>query len=78
MIELVAFTSPLQKILQKPDIVGQLVKWSIELSKYEISYVPKNAMEGQILVYFVAKYSNFREEIPKSLEKTPWRVYVDG
>ncbi|XP_040994290.1 uncharacterized protein LOC121240831 [Juglans microcarpa x Juglans regia] len=65
-------------VLQKLDTSGQLVKWSIELSEYDISNIPKSSMKGQILVDFVAEFSNFKEEDHKPPEKNPWEVYVDG
>ncbi|XP_035544671.1 uncharacterized protein LOC108998997 [Juglans regia] len=71
-------SSPLHKVLQKLDISGWLVKWSIELSEYDISYIPKSVVKGQILTDFVAKFSNFREEIHKPPEKNLRQVYVDG
>ncbi|XP_035548685.1 uncharacterized protein LOC118349199 [Juglans regia] len=71
-------STPLQKVLQKPDTLGQLVKWSIKLSKYDISYVPRTAVKGQILVDFVTKLTNFLKETPKAPEKESWLVQVDG
>lgn len=37
---------PLRKILQKPDSSGRLVNWSIELSEFDINYMPRGAMKG--------------------------------
>ncbi|XP_041020616.1 uncharacterized protein LOC121262251 [Juglans microcarpa x Juglans regia] len=71
-------SSPLQKVLQTPYTSGWLVKWSIELSEYDISYVPKSAVKWQIIADFVAKFSNFKEEVQIPPEKNPWQVYVDG
>lgn len=31
---------PLEKILQKPKTSSRLVKWAIELSKFDIEYLP--------------------------------------
>lgn len=54
------------------------MKWSIELSEYDISYVPRIAVKGQILADFFSKLKSFPKKTPKSLEKEPWLVYVDG
>ena len=37
---------PLQAILAKPDLSGRLVKWAVELEKFDISYRPKMAIKG--------------------------------
>lgn len=31
---------PLKQTLGKPDTLGRLVKWAVELSEYDISYLP--------------------------------------
>lgn len=50
----VVTSRPLQKMLQKPNTSGQLVKWFIKLSEYDISYVLKIAIKKQVIVDFVA------------------------
>lgn len=37
---------PLKKILQKPDTSGQLAKWAIELSNFNIEYLPRTVIKG--------------------------------
>ncbi|XP_041025477.1 uncharacterized protein LOC121265873 [Juglans microcarpa x Juglans regia] len=44
-------------VLQKPDTLGQLVKWSIELSEYDINYIPKSAVKGSLSRDLVAASS---------------------
>ena len=41
--------------LHKPDLFGQMMKWAIELSEYDIQYKPFLSLKGHILVDFIAK-----------------------
>lgn len=54
---------PLKKILHMPDVSGRLVNWAIEIGKFDIEFLPKTAIKGQVLAIFLAvswKISNFR------------------
>jgi len=62
---------PIQKILQKPDLAGQMLSWAIELSKFNIRYEPHGPIKAQCLLDFV-----------NDLQQTPiedqWTLHVDG
>ncbi|KAL2513249.1 Uncharacterized protein Adt_18849 [Abeliophyllum distichum] len=59
---------PLRQILQKLDTSGWLMKWSIELSQFDISYKPRASIKGQALADFVAEFAHILEG---SLEAHP-------
>nr|KYP44754.1 Retrovirus-related Pol polyprotein from transposon opus [Cajanus cajan] len=44
---------PIRQVLQKPDLAGRMMKWSIELSEHSIKYEPRGAIKAQILADFV-------------------------
>ncbi|XP_025692740.1 uncharacterized protein [Arachis hypogaea] len=48
---------PLRQILAKPEVAGRLIKWSIELSEFDIQYQPRPALKSQILVDFIAEFT---------------------
>ncbi|GFY85496.1 molybdenum cofactor sulfurase family protein [Actinidia rufa] len=54
----VLIDQPLKKILQRSDTSGQLLKWSIELSDFHISYQPRMAIKAQVLADFVAEFTH--------------------
>ena len=60
----------LKKILKLPDTLGQLLKWSIELSEFHISYRPRMLIKAQSLANFYSKiytwhYFRSRDGNPK-------------
>ncbi|WP_338309922.1 RNase H-like domain-containing protein, partial [Bradyrhizobium sp. TM233] len=65
---------PLRQVLQKPDLSGRLVSWSVELSEYDIQYEPRGQVTIQSLIDFVAELT------PTEGEKTQgeWVLSVDG
>ena len=68
---------PLWKNLQKLDISGRLVNWEIELGEFNVEFLPRNAIKGQVLAYFLVEFCNFPEgkELP---QEDAWIAYVDG
>ncbi|KAL0407917.1 UNVERIFIED_CONTAM: hypothetical protein Sradi_1726100 [Sesamum radiatum] len=45
----------LKQVLGKLEASGRLVKWAIELSKYDISYFPRTTIKAQALADFVSE-----------------------
>ena len=83
---------PLQSLFQKADYIGRVAKWATILRAFDIKYMPRISIKGQILADLVAEFvePSFEEngERPsmdgKSVrmvslqEPLPWKVYVDG
>ncbi|KAL0355615.1 UNVERIFIED_CONTAM: hypothetical protein Sradi_4008400 [Sesamum radiatum] len=45
--------TPLRQVLGKSETSGRLIKWAIELSEYDISYLPWTTIKAQALADFV-------------------------
>ena len=83
---------PLKQILQWLDTSGQLLKWSIELSEFHISYKPMMAIKAQALADFIVEFTHDVASEPEMtlleveiLEKqgleddlARWKLFVDG
>ncbi|KAL0411660.1 UNVERIFIED_CONTAM: hypothetical protein Slati_3755700 [Sesamum latifolium] len=46
---------PLKQTFDKPDTSGRLVKWVVELSEYDITYLPRTTIKAQPLVDLVSE-----------------------
>ncbi|XP_073133954.1 uncharacterized protein [Henckelia pumila] len=62
---------PIGRILTRVDISARLVKWTTELSEYDIQYEPRSAIKAQALTDFLAETRHMEGE-------DLWKVYVDG
>lgn len=48
---------PLRQVLQKPKTFGRLVKWAIELGKFDIHYKPRPATKGHVVADFISEFT---------------------
>ena len=64
---------PIAKILRKPDLVGRMIAWSVELSEFSLKYEPRGSVKRQHLAYFVAELHG-----PISPSEQTWVLFVDG
>ena len=49
---------PMKQVLHKPETSGRLMKWTIELSEFDIRYKTKTAIKGQDLADFVMEFTS--------------------
>lgn len=47
---------PLRKVLQKPDVSGRLIQWSLELGEFDILYFPCTAIKGHVIANFLLDF----------------------
>ena len=55
-VHLIAHADPVKYVLSKPVLLGWLARWGLLLTKYEIIYIPQNAIKGQALADFLADH----------------------
>jgi len=65
---------PIKQVLGKPDLAGRMVTWSIELSEYDIQFIPRGSIKSQVLADFVVELT-----LPIQTEEAPhiWLLLVD-
>ena len=68
---------PIQKVLQKPDVAGRMVRWAVELSEFDIQYEPRGSIKGQVYADFLAELSpgSTQQEVQVGSQ---WVLSVDG
>ena len=83
---------PLQSLLRSADYTGKIAKWGVILGAFDIKYMPRTFIKGQVLANLVVEFteSSLEEEATKQdmdgksvsmvslQEPLSWRVYVDG
>ena len=68
----------LKKAMNKLEAIGRLIQWAIELSEFDVSYQPRNAIKAQKLTDFIAKFSPSQGELDQVDEVKRRVVNVDG
>ncbi|KAK0585343.1 hypothetical protein LWI29_027080 [Acer saccharum] len=66
----------------KPEVSGRLTKWAIELSEFDVEYLPRTAIKGQAVADFVAEFTEPNMEVARMMvEQTKktfrWQLRVD-
>ena len=63
---------PIKQVLRKPEMVGRIVAWSIEISEFDLQYKPCGPMKTQFMAYFLAEFAGNNQTTPNW-----WSLYVD-
>ncbi|GJZ24387.1 reverse transcriptase domain-containing protein [Tanacetum coccineum] len=83
----VIMDQPIKNILNNTKTSGKLSKYAVELGAYNITFIPRNAVKGQVLVDFLSEVPEgekeelyFRmPEVPLEKDDTEsWTLFTDG
>ena len=83
---------PLKSVLQIADYIGRIAIWNTILAAFDIKYMSRTSIKGQVLADLVAEFAEPPVEIvagEKSMYRKPvgaisiprppcWKMYVDG
>ena len=83
---------PLKTILRSVDYTGRIAKWGTIMGAYDIKYMPRTSVKGQVLVDLVAEFTEpeadellvDRDKDEKLVDTISqycpptWEVHVDG
>ena len=82
----------LKSVLRSANYTGRIAKWGTILRAFDIKYMPRTSIKGQVLADLVAEFAECPEEMEGGSEKPgeglinvvsvqcppPWELYVDG
>ncbi|XP_065616570.1 uncharacterized protein LOC136061979 [Quercus suber] len=83
---------PLRAILRSADYTGRIAKWGTILGTFDIKYMPRTSVKGQVLADLIAEFTEPQlEEVKPTLDMdeksvgmisqqgpSHWEAYVDG
>ena len=64
---------PIFKILSKPDLVGRIIGWSVEISEFDIWYQPRGAIKSQCLAELTWMARPTRQPVE---QESSWKDWV--
>ena len=82
----------LKSVLRSADYTRRVAKWGMILEAFDIKYMPRTSIKGQVLVDLVAEFAECPEEVEMGSETVgerlvgmasvqglpPWELYVNG
>ena len=82
---------PLKSILRSADYTGRIAKWGTILGVFDVKYMPRTSIKGQVLTDLVAEFAECLEEMDVENHNMgersvgvvfvqcpmPWELYVD-
>ncbi|GKA01740.1 reverse transcriptase domain-containing protein [Tanacetum coccineum] len=78
---------PIKNILSRVETSGKLAKYAVEIGTYKISFIPRNAIKGQVLADFLSdapdgeveeEYFRMPEVTPEVDDTEVWTLFTDG
>ena len=54
---------PLKSILRNMDYTGRITKWGTILGAFDIKYMPRTSIKGQVLANLVAEFAEYPKEM---------------
>ena len=83
---------PYKSVLRSADYTGRVAKWGTILGAFDIKYMSRTSIKGQVLADLVAEFAECLEEVEMGSEALverlvsvasiqgllPWELYVDG
>ena len=69
---------PIGEVVRNKDVVGRIAKWVVELSQFDIHFVPRTAIKSQVLTDFVADWTIPDNRSDNQIDNETWTMAFDG
>ncbi|MCI15838.1 maturase K, partial [Trifolium medium] len=66
---------PIKSLLDRPDMAGKMLKWSLKLSEFDIHYESRKVLKAQVLANFVAEMTHPATPTDGA---DKWTIFVNG
>ena len=74
---LVMTDQPIKKSMNKPEVTSRMIQWAIELSQFDIEYLPRTAIKAQALADFITEFT-FLDKDNLTNDAKRWTIQTDG
>jgi ribonuclease HI len=64
--------------VRNKDVVGRIAKWVVELSQFDVHFVPRTAIKSQVLADFVADWTMPENRLDSQTNNETWTMAFDG
>nr|ABF96496.1 retrotransposon protein, putative, unclassified [Oryza sativa Japonica Group] len=69
---------PLGEVVRSKDVVGRIAKWVVELTKFDVHFVPRTAIKSQVLTDFVADWTMPENWLDSQTDNETWTMAFVG
>nr|ABA93562.1 transposon protein, putative, unclassified [Oryza sativa Japonica Group] len=69
---------PLGEVMINKDIIGRITKWVVELSQFDVHFVPRTTFRSQVLADFVADWTMPDNRSESQTDNEIWTMAFDG
>ncbi|GAU33272.1 hypothetical protein TSUD_279460 [Trifolium subterraneum] len=73
---MVRTNQPIKSLIVRPDMAGRMLKWSLELSEFDIRYESRKALKAQILPDFMAEMTCSQPD--RRSEQAEYEAFLPG
>nr|AAX96740.1 retrotransposon protein, putative, Ty3-gypsy sub-class [Oryza sativa Japonica Group]ABA91942.1 retrotransposon protein, putative, Ty3-gypsy subclass [Oryza sativa Japonica Group] len=68
----------LGEVVRNKDVVGRIAKWVVELSQFDVHFVPRTAIKSQVLADFAADWTMPDNKSDNQIDNETWTMAFDG
>ena len=62
--------------MNKLEATGRLIQWAVELSEFDIKYLPRHAIKTQALIDFIVEFTPSHNDL-EVVEDKKWIIHMD-
>jgi hypothetical protein len=64
--------------VRNKDVVGRIARWVVELSQFDVHFVPRTTIKSQVLADFVTDWTMLDNQSDNQIDNETWTMAFDG